>query len=78
MAAECLTDLNKVSVIFEAFDCDKDARLNEAELKQLIQRCNPSILFSAVQLQAIISEVMQSRLPSTEGNVVSRYGGLRI
>ena len=50
-------NLRKVSAIFEAFDRDKDVRLNKAELEALIQQCNPTVSFSEVQLQAIIDEV---------------------
>lgn len=50
--------LRKVAVIFEAFDTDKDARLNSSELVRLIQQCNPSTPFSAAQLEAITQEVL--------------------
>ena len=49
--------LRKAEAIFEAFDVDRDAKLNKAELKTLIQKCNPDVAFSEVQLDAITSEV---------------------
>lgn len=49
--------LQKVSVIFETFDADRDGKLSKAELTILIQRCNPSVAFSQVQLNAITDEV---------------------
>ena len=57
MADRSKADLSKVAVIFEAFDTDKDARLNMSELVRLIQRCNPSTPFSTAQLEAITQEV---------------------
>lgn len=57
MARRGIADLHKVSMIFEAFDVDKDARLNGLELTNLIQQCNPSVCFSVVQLEAIVQEV---------------------
>lgn len=59
MARRGIADLHKVSMIFEAFDVDKDARLNGLELTNLIQQCNPSVCFSVVQLEAIVQEVLQ-------------------
>lgn len=52
-----MADLNKIAIMFEAFDIDKDARLNGAELTKLIQQCNPKVCFSVVQLDAIVEEV---------------------
>ena len=49
--------LRKVEAIFEAFDVDRDAKLNKAELKTLILKCNPGVAFSEVQLDAITNEV---------------------
>lgn len=57
MATFGIADLNKIAIIFETFDIDEDARLNGAELKKLIQQCNPKVCFSDIQLQAIVEEV---------------------
>ena len=57
MARGGTADLQKVAIIFQAFDVDKDARLNGLELTKLIQQCNPSVCFSVVQLEAIVQEV---------------------
>lgn len=55
-----IADLEKVAVIFEAADVDKDASLNSVELTTLIQQCNPKVRFSVVQLEAIVQEVSSS------------------
>ena len=60
MLAERQGRLHKVATIFEAFDADRDAKLNRAELTTLIQQCNPGVLFSEVQLDAITREVSDS------------------
>ena len=57
MLAERQDRLRKVAAIFQAFDTDRDAKLNRAELTTLIQQCNPGVLFSEVQLDAITREV---------------------
>ena len=57
MATCGIADLNKIVIIFEAFDTDKDERLNAAELTKLIQHCNPKVCFSVVQLEAVVEEV---------------------
>lgn len=57
MTTLSIADLEKVAIIFEAADIDQDARLDSAELKELIQQCNPNVCFSVVQLEAIVQEV---------------------
>ncbi len=59
MAAKRQSNLRKVSYIFQAFDANRDARLDRNELAALIQKCNPTVTFSDVQLHAITDEVMQ-------------------
>ena len=66
MANGGTADLEKVAMIFEAFDVDKDARLNGQELTKLIQQCNPSVCFSVVQLEAIVQEVFSLSRDLTE------------
>lgn len=61
MATCSIADLQKVAIIFEAADLDKDARLNSAELTTLIKQCNPKVCFSVVQLEAIVQEVCYSQ-----------------
>lgn len=75
MARGGTADLQKVAMIFEAFDLDKDARLNDLELTKLVQQCNPSVCFSVVQLQAIVQEVasMSSSLDSSSGRHSLKY-----
>ena len=57
MANGGIADLKKVAIIFEAFDSDRDARLNGVELTKLIQSTNANICFSLIQLEAIVHEV---------------------
>ena len=57
MTTSIIADFDKVAIIFEAADVDKDATLNSAELMKLIQQCNPKVCFSVVQLEAIVQEV---------------------
>lgn len=57
MSRDRLAEKRQIAAIFEAFDVDKDSRLNTEELTALIQRCNPHVAFTDVQLQAIIHEV---------------------
>ena len=52
-----MDDYDKMSAIFIAFDRNRDGVLDKRELTQLINRCNPSVDLTSLQLDAIIHEV---------------------
>ncbi|KAL0018821.1 hypothetical protein WJX77_002212 [Trebouxia sp. C0004] len=71
-------DLKKISSIFESFDIDTDSKLSAQELKALIQQCNPSVIFTDVQLQAIVGEVLEQYEGSADAGGLTRQSLMQL
>ncbi|KAL0018839.1 hypothetical protein WJX77_012016 [Trebouxia sp. C0004] len=71
-------DLKKISSIFESFDIGTDSKLSAQELKALIQQCNPSVIFTDVQLQAIVGEVLEQYEGSADAGGLTRQSLMQL